>query len=200
MKVGFLVECGLKGADEQVLRFLVNTLRKDIEPRFTTCGSKRVILDECGQHVERLFTVERCEKVFVVWDLFPCNPEHQIKGKPSCINERKHLLDKLRAVDRPRTIMLCIRHELEAWLLADGNALKAVLMKNHAIGRIGDDKHPERHPNPKRTLGEIFKEHRGPRYEYEDRLHALQIIRAANLSKLKCAPSFARFKEKLEAL
>lgn len=64
MKVGFLVECGLKGADEQVLRFLVNTLRKDIEPRFATCGSKRVILDECGQHVELLFTVERCETVF----------------------------------------------------------------------------------------------------------------------------------------
>ena len=70
MKVGFLVECGPKGADEQVLRFLVNTLRSDIDPRFATCGSKRVILQECGDYVESLFTVERCEKVFVVWDLW----------------------------------------------------------------------------------------------------------------------------------
>ena len=78
MIVGFIVECGPNGADEQVLKHLVKKLRPDIVPRFSTCGvrGKGEILAKCGTMVTKLFDDEHCAKVFVVWDLMPCNEEH----------------------------------------------------------------------------------------------------------------------------
>lgn len=200
MKVGFVVECGPGGADEKVLRSLIKALRSDIEPRFVTSGSKRVILEDCGKLASALFDNERCDKVFVVWDLMPCNAEHHHKGTPSCVLERAHVLNLLRATDKPRTILLCIKHELEAWLLADGSALEKVLKPNHQrVERIPDDKSPEQHPNPKKQLGNLFKKRRG--LEYNDTVHAVKIIeQVTNFNKLVRAPSFARFKQKLQAL
>jgi Domain of unknown function (DUF4276) len=196
MNVGFVVECGPGGADEKVLKHVISELRPDIKPRFSNSGSKRVILEDCGKLVERLFEADRCERVFVVWDLMPCNQEHHHNGKPSCEKERQHLVKKLRPVDRPRTVMLCITHELEAWLLADGKAIAAVLGSDEHPIRIADEKRPEEHLNPKRHLNKLFGKHRN--WDYIDMIHAVQIIKKVRrLSKLECAPSFARLKDKL---
>lgn len=199
MRVGFVLECCKDGADHKVLEHVVGKLHSDLKLCFRFCKSKRELFDDCGKFVEGLFTVERCDRVFVVWDLMPCDEAYKDDGKPSCVKERAFLLKALRREDRARTVLLCITHELEAWLLADGKALTSVLDNdNHPIKPIQDDRTPERHPNPKKVLNKLFKEHR--RREYDDKVHALKIIKQVNLSKLERAPSFARLKDKLARL
>lgn len=97
--------------------------------------------------------------------------------------------------------MLCIPHELEAWLLVDGAALQTALSRpTHPAARIADDKEPERHTNPKKVLSKIFQNNGKPR-GYEDVPWAARIIVHADLGKIeRRAPSFARLKQKIKAL
>jgi Domain of unknown function (DUF4276) len=207
MRVGFVVECGPGGADEKVLRYLVGVLRKDIDPRFQTCGptGKREILDECRKQVSNLFDKDRCDRVFVVWDLMPCDPPFRDENDVPCRRkEREHLLGQLRPEDRARTVLLCITHELEAWLLADGSAIKAALnhgYDTHKIKRpIPDVARPEDLRNPKGALRGIFTRNQRP--GYNDVVHAVKIVeQVTDLTKLeRAAPSFRRLREKLEAM
>jgi hypothetical protein len=199
MKVGFVVECHRDGADHKVIEHLARKLLAGIQPHFRFCGNKRKLFEDCGKLVEGLFEVDRCESVFVIWDLIPCDDEFQSDGSPSCVKEREFLLKTLRPRDAARTVPLCITHELEAWLLADGSALKNLLERaEHPIKPIGDEKKPEEVSNPKKRLDNLFKQ--DGRRGYEDRVWALKIAERASLSKLARAPSFARFKSKLDAL
>lgn len=199
MKVGFVLECHREGADHQVIRYLVDELRKDIVAHFRFAGSKRELFADCGGMVEKLFTADRCDRVFVIWDLIPCDDEYTHKGKPCRAKERDSLRKMLRREDVERTVMLCITHELEAWLLADGNAVKAELEKpTHPLKPIADEKRPEAIPNPKARLRALFNEHR--RRDYDDKVHALRIIKRAKRTKLANALSFVRFRDKLQAL
>lgn len=199
-RVGFVLECHRDGADHKVLKHVVPRLRGGTEALFRCCGSKRALFEECARWVEKLFEEERCERVFVVWDLVPCDDAFKLNGKPSRHKERTHLRRLLRPQDCGRTEMICITHELEAWLLADGKALTATLQKpTHPIKPIGDEKCPEDNPNPKALLRQLFK--RNGRGDYNDMVHALKIIEnVQNLSKLERAPSFRRLREKLEGL
>jgi hypothetical protein len=198
MRVGFIVECGPAGADEKVLDYLVKALRTDVEPRFQTCGptGKREILADCHKQVEKLFDKDRCDRVFVVWDLMPCDAEHRHRGRPSCEKERDHIWAKLRDQDRKRTVLLCITHELETWLLADGSALtKVIERRSHPMRPIPDERRPEKIENPKARLKEHFNSRPGG---YNDLVHARKIIEQASLAKLERVPSFARFRQKLQ--
>lgn len=200
MRVGFIVECFRDGADHKVLLNLLPRLRADVEPQFSFCGSKRVLFEECGRLVAGLLDVERCERVIVLWDLMPCDERFHDKGSPSCTLERAHLVSQLRPQDHERTIMLCVTHELEAWLLADGRAVTAVLERpTHKIRPIADERRPEAYPNPKARLRTLFRQH--GRGDYNDAVHAVKIVEnVANLTKLDRAPSFSRLRAKLAAL
>lgn len=150
--------------------------------------------------VAKLFDAEGCARVFVVWDLIPSNEEHQHEGKPCRKKERDHLLGTLRPQDRRRTVLLCIQQELETWLLVDGAALTAVIKRpSHPMKAIRGERDPEAIKNPKGRLRELFNKNK--RGDSSDSVHAVKIIRGVtSLSRLECAPSFARFKQKLEAL
>lgn len=203
MKVGFVLECYEDGADHQVLKFLVEQLRPDVKPVFVYMGSKGELFRKCREKVAGLLDIERCKRVFVVWDLIP--PEVRTGRMKPCRAEREAILAKLREEDRDRqrTTLLCISHELEAWLLADETAIQKYLYEKKAKTHekpVDAIKYPERDPNPKRTLNQIFQEHRGRNFEYSDVDHALELVRRARLSKYEDAPSFARLKRKLEAL
>ena len=200
MRVGFAVECHRDGADHKVIEYLVSVLNPKIEPFFLWSGSKRVLLARCGPIVEELFDTYECERAFVVWDLIPSDKEHQHEGKSCRKKERAHFLGALRKQDRARTVLLCIPQELEAWLLADGEALKEVLgSASHPVRRIRNVLRPEEDPNPKKTLIQLFNMH-SP-WPYNDAVHAAKIIKnIKDLSKLEKLPSFARLKQKLQAL
>jgi hypothetical protein len=206
MKVGFIVE---GRADEQVLRYLVGVLRRDLDmwrdvhfrkpERTSGPRGKGEILDEVGTMVSNLFVMDRCDWVFVVWDLIPCNAEHREDGEPSCKKERLHMLSKLREEDKPRTQLVCITRELEAWLLADGSALtKVVGTTTHPLRHaIADERYPEKIENPKAKIRKHFGNHHGG---YDDMMHARKIIEKTSLAKLARVPSFAHLKDKLEGL
>ncbi len=200
MKVGFVLECFRDGADHKVIEHVVRAVRPDVGRVYMCSGSKRVLFESCSKLVEGLFVAERCDRVFVVWDLIPCDAGFQERGKPSCVKERQHLWHSLRPEDRAKTVMLCIAQELDSWLLADGAALGAVLSrKTHPIKPIGDEKKPEAIRNPKANLKKLFKEH--GRGEYDDVIHAVKILsEVKDLSKLERAPSFKRFRQKLAKL
>jgi hypothetical protein len=199
-KFGFIFECCADGADHKVFEQLLGKLRPDIEPVYRFARSKRLLFDQCSAQVAGLFEVERCQRVFVVWDLIPCDEVFKHGGKPSCVLERAHLWAELpkQHRDRTKTVMLCITHELEAWLLADGAALTSFQRPEHPIRPIGDEKKPESIPNPKAFLKQVFKKNGFG--EYDDLVHASKIIaRVGNLQKLDHARSFKRFRERLMA-
>jgi hypothetical protein len=204
MRLGFVVECFRDGADHKVLEQVVLRMRPELtkdDLRWSCMRKKRFLLDDCGAAVEALFNADKCDRVFVVWDLMPCDKEMQEKGKPSCKLERVHVLSKVDPKHHARTVLICIRHELEAWLLCDGQALSDFLEKKpHPKPRIADDKTPDRHPNPKVVLGKIFNEH-GHGREYRDTEHAPRLIeKVKSLSKLQKSQSFKRLCEKLDSL
>ena len=89
--------------------------------------------------------------------------------------------------------MICIREELEAWLIADGRAVSAVLSTPTHRVRVKHGRNPESIRNPKKRLGRIFQQH--SHRPYSDRQHAIAITRALpNLNRLDAIPAFARFR------
>lgn len=196
-KIGFVLECGEDGADHQVLRFVLPRLREGVTPVFNCAVNKGVLFRECARRVEGLLTIDRCDHVFVVWDLIP--PEvRDASGKRSCVAETDALRARLRPQDRRRTSLVCISQELEAWLLTDGTAIEEYLSTdNHRAPKVSDEKHPERVANPKTTLNKLFQAARGRTFEYSDTDHAIELVRRASLKKYDRAQSFARLRAKL---
>ena len=93
-------------------------------------------------------------------------------------------------------VLLCIREELEAWLLADGRALSTVLSTEAHPVRVQNERHPDHVTCPKGRLKRIFKQNR--RGTYNDLVHAIKIIRELqDLDHLRRSESFRRFEEKL---
>jgi hypothetical protein len=91
-----------------------------------------------------------------------------------------------------RVYLVCIEEELEAWLLADGRALSAVVSTPAHPVIIQDAKNPERMQNPKKRLTRIFREHL--RRPYNDRIHAEKIVNALpDLNRIKRCATFVRF-------
>lgn len=203
MKIGFVVECGPGGPEEKVFPYLVAKLRQDGSTvRITTARGKGNILRDCKDYVASLIG-EGCHHVFVVWDLIPCDAEHQHDGKPCRRKEREHIEQLIAHEHRTRTTLLCITHELEAWLLADGAAITAFLkdISTHPVKpAVADHKDPESVPAPKIVMKRIFTSHR--RREYEGGPHALKIVeKIKSFAKLeRSTPSFKRFKERLTGL
>ncbi|MBE9128733.1 MULTISPECIES: DUF4276 family protein [unclassified Coleofasciculus] len=92
--------------------------------------------------------------------------------------------------------LVCIEEELEAWLLADGRAISAVLSKPTHPVKVKDKKKPEGIKNPKKQLNKIFQENTG--HPYVDRQHAKMIVeKLENLNKLRRCVTFVRFAEKI---
>jgi uncharacterized protein DUF4276 len=194
-RLGFIVECQRDGADQQVLKHLVGRICRDVEPVFECLRSKQHLLPECGRVARRLLTTDRCEHVFVVWDHAPPLD----KEKRSCVDECTAVRAALskEGVDRKKATLVCITHELEAWLLADSDALAALLVSENHPKRITPVRYPDRDDNPKGTLRGLFREHRGR--DYLDVKHAVQIIaKIEDLARIERVQSFKHFKDRLK--
>ena len=193
MKIGFIFECGPDGPDVQVCRHLVHKLDPSIQFKPSTLDNKKKLVEECGP-VAKTLLIE-CEKVIVVWDLYPAWRE---KGmKPCRYEDRQAIFQSLKSedVDLTRVFLVCIREELEAWLLADNRAISAMLkpLKHpHPVGRISSPRHPDRISNPKKRLENIFRQELG--YKYVGTRHALFISREIpDFNRIRRSDSFKRF-------
>ncbi|MBL7179874.1 MAG: DUF4276 family protein [Desulfobacterales bacterium] len=202
MKIGFIFECGPEGPDVQVCRHLVHKLDPSIEFVPSTLDNKKNLVEDCGAVAKAL--LDECEKVIVVWDLYPAWRE---KGMKPCRHEdRQAIFQSLRAenVDLDKIFLVCIREELEAWLLADNRAVTAMLQllkQPHSVSRISKFSTPDSIRNPKKRLTRIFTQELGPRRRYVDYLHALLIAREiADFSRIRRSDSFKRFALKVAGM
>ena len=199
MKVGFIFECGPQGPDVQVCHHLVHKLDPTIEFIPSTLDNKKNLVEDCGAVAKAL--LKECEKVIVVWDLYPSWRE---KGMKPCRHEdRQAIFQSLQAenVDLDKVFLVCIKEELEAWLLADYRAVTAMLqpLKHpHPVGRISKFSKPDRIRNPKKRLTKIFNQELGPRRRYVDYRHAILIAKEIpDFNKIRRSESFKRFALKL---
>lgn len=197
-KVGFVFECGLKGADVQVCEYLAVQIRPDITPVSRTLDNKENLLRDAGK-VATALLADGCERVLIVWDLRPAWPDK--KHKPCRRKERLAILDtiaKAGVADKP-IFLVCVEQELESWLLADETKIADYLSTaEHPYTKVTRVRHPDRVPNPKAVMMNYFKDARG--WRYEDRTHAIRIVKLGDVDcrKLRRSPSFCRFEEKLK--
>ena len=203
-KLGLIVECGPLGADLKVFRHVIETLRPDLEIVPITLDNKKKLVADCGTAAQLLLK-QGCKRVVIVWDLFPAWRED---GQKPCRKEdRQNVFDSLGAAGVPKpafespddqtadarqVFLVCIQEELEAWLLADHQAIAQVLSKPTHKVRIAAVKNPETVDNPKKRLARFFKQ---AGQEYNDRVHAERVIKAVtDLRRLaRACPTFARF-------
>jgi hypothetical protein len=198
MKVGIIFECGRDGADVQVCRHLVEKLRPDTKIDAQFMDEKKSLIENCGLVASIL--VESCDRVVILWDLFPAWREKHIK--PCRREDRANIFSSLQASNVPmdKVALVCIEEELEAWLLADKRALKsmiAVCKHPHAVGNLTTFNNPERIDKPKTRLTKIFNKELGPNRRYIDYQDAIKIARAIpDFNKIKRSATFRCFAEK----
>jgi hypothetical protein len=198
MKIGMIFECGPDGADLQVCDALGKLLNPQVVVASVTLDNKPKLIRECGKVAKQLLEVDRCAHILIIWDLYPAWRERD--ARPCRKQDREAILGSLRGakVNRSRVTPVCIREELEAWLIADGRALSTVLSTAAHPIRVSHENRPEQVRNPKKTLIRLFN--RSRHRTYVDRYHAIQIVRALpDLGRLLRLPTFQRFREKLLA-
>lgn len=203
MKVGMIFESGRDGADGTVCRILASRIRPGVEVAEPAwLDNKRKLIQQCGNAALELLNIERCDRVFVIWDLLPAWPEKT--DKPCRFRDRQAVLASLTAAGVPldRVVLVCITETLEAWLLADGRALTQVLSTQAHPFSVHDTKKPDRQSNPKATLDGLFQKAPGrSRYKDNERAWAERIVKALpDLKRLRRSQSFARFEQKLAAV
>ena len=195
MKIGLVLEGMKDGPDQKVLEPLVRKLvSAPVEVTSRTLGNKKKLLNGCGSVALELLSDE-CDRVLIVWDLWPswetispCRKEDR-KLALTSLEEAKVSLKKIR--------LLCIEQMLESWLLADASALETLVtewMHPRRPKRFRVPPAAVHNTKPKTILTKLFQEH-GCR-PYDDLAHAHKISsrwNARSLERLADIPTFNRF-------
>jgi hypothetical protein len=198
-KIGIILECGRDGPDKKVCEYLVSMIDPDIKLIPRTLDNKKNLVSNCGVTARLLLT--NCEKVIIVWDLYPAWREK--KQKPCLHQDRVDILKNLEANAVPvdKVDLVCIHEELEAWLIADERALTSFIgeiKRPHPVGKIPKSKNPDRVRNPKTRLSRILNEEIGNSRKYIDYQDAEKIVKnIRDLKRLNKSLSFKRFVDKL---
>lgn len=195
MKIGLVLECQKNGPDQQVCEYLIEQLRPGTEVVSVTLTQKKNLIGRCGD-AAALLLQETCQRVVIVWDLYPPWRPENPKSEEQCRHdERAGIVRSLKEADvtSANVHLVCISEELEAWLIADNRAIEAAISRptNSKKPRIREEKNPESVKNPKKVLMRIFRQHtRG----YQPHVHALKIVKKLpDFKKIRRCESFVRF-------
>ena len=202
MKIGFVFECGPEGADKKVCLHLAARLAErcgvDLQCESATLDNKPRLIEECGI-TSTVLLAKGCDKVLIVWDLYPAWREHG--GKPCLKQDREAIYASIQAqnVAATRVHLVCIHEELEAWLLADGNAINSWLStKERECKAARHLSNPDIVKNPKAALQDHFSRNGQRGYgKYVDRNHAVKIAELIDIKRIRKSASFRRFEAKL---
>lgn len=196
MKIGLILECGPSGADKPVCEHLIKMIDPSIEISTITLNNKLNLISNCGKSASILLK-EKCDKVIIVWDLYPSWKTENPK-KPCLLEDIEKIKSSLSNENIKNNIyLICIIQELEAWLLADESAISNFISKPHRPITIRSIKDPESIQNPKDKLNKIFTQNLGSTNRYNDLIHAKKIVEnLSDLKKLekKCS-TFIRFRD-----
>lgn len=198
MKYGIVCEGRLAGEDEQVLEHFARRIVPQAEVKAFPQGTKPELFARAGDVAKLLFDTGY-DRVLIVWDILPRwdKPDGEAQDlldlEPSLVNA---------GVDtHPCLHKVAIHKELEAWLLADGSALSAVLSRPAHPVTIKDSKNVETDANPKKKLEKLFERHNVPfgpqpsQGSYQPKLAAVRIAEKvpANFGQLGKQKSFRHF-------
>jgi hypothetical protein len=198
MKIGLIFECGRDGADGQVCRYFMEKLNPGAEIVSRYMDVKTNLVEDCGPVASLL--VKSCDKVVIIWDLYPAWREDHIK--PCRKDDRRKIFASLQSnrVPLSKVALVCIEEELEAWLLADTRALRSFIADRkhpHPLGKLPNFKEPERIIKPKTRLTKIFNRELGVNRCYEDLRDAIKIAKAVpDFKRIRRSCTFRRFAEK----
>ena len=184
MKVGIICEGRLGGEDAQIFEHFAKRIAPLAAVKTFPQGTKPELIAEAGNVAASLFATGY-DRVLIMWDVMPR------WNKPNGeAQDRQDLLPALSTAGvatHPCLFLIAIHKELEAWLLADGNALSAVLSRPAHPVVIPNTNNAETVPNPKKRLEKLFEQHNVPfglqpaQGTYQPKLAAIRI--AENISK-----------------
>lgn len=204
MKVGIICEGRLAGEDAQVFEHFARRIEPGATIKTFPQGTKPDLFANAGNVARTLFATGY-DRVLVIWDILPRwhRPDGETQDRqdlnPSLVNA---------GVDaHPCLYLIAIHKELEAWLLADGSALSAVLSRPAHPVTIKDNKSAETDSNPKKKLEKLFETHNIPfgpqpaQGSYQPKLAAVRIAEnvPANFGQLGKLKSFKQFGHALTA-
>lgn len=189
MKIGIVCEGGLQGEDQKVLSALAARIVPAARFEFNPQGTKPELIANCGL-VAKTLRQSGCCRVLIVWDVQPR------WGKPDGARvDRQEIQRELaqHGMDSdPCVFLVPIEAELEAWLLADGAALSAVLSRPAHPARIANTANAHSVGNPKKRLQNLFQRHARA---YVPATHATLIVNALarNFGALGGLPGFKAY-------
>lgn len=200
MKIGIICEGRLAGEDAQVFERFARRIAPGATVKAFPQGTKPELFANAGDVSQTLFATGY-EKVLIIWDILPRwnKPDGEEQDRqdlrPSLVNA---------GVDtHPCLFQIAIHKELEAWLLADGAALSAMLSRPAHPVSIKDNKTVETEANPKKKLEKLFETHNVPfgpqpaQGSYQPKLVAVRIAenvpaKFGQLGKLESFKQFGR--------
>lgn len=187
-----ILECGPQGADKAVCEYLTKLLDPEIEVISLTLDNKPGLIENCADAATTLSELEDCDRVVIVWDLYPA--WRKAGERPCRKQDREQILEKLgnAGITNPNVFLVCIEEELEAWLLWEPQAISIFLSKPHRKIKVNKIGRSEQVKNPKVKLNKIFQEN--VNIPYSDRIHAKQIVQnIVNTNRLRRCETFVRF-------
>ena len=194
MKIGLILECMPDGPDWQVYSLWIKRLLgADVQVEQSSAENKKKLVQQAGVRTKNLLA-EGCEKVIIIWDLWPAWDQ----GKPSQTADESAIEHSLRqaGVTNACVYLLCVNRMLETLLLVDGKALNAVLKIAEQKQKPGNTNSPYTKADPKAYLTQWFhKARKGP---YNDYVHAEQIAQNVSFDRLRRRTTeFPRFEQSL---
>jgi hypothetical protein len=198
MKIGFVCEGRLGGEDAQVFEHFAKRIAPHAAVKAFPQGTKPELIENAGNVAATLFATGY-DRVLVIWDIMPRwgRPD----GEQQDTQDLQVSLGNAGVAAHPCLFLIAIHKELEAWLLADGKALSAVLSRPAHPVTISNTNNADTVANPKKRLENLFEQHNVPfgiqpaQGTYQPKLAAIRIAEniPANFGRLGKLGSFKKF-------
>lgn len=178
-----MLRVGIIAEDESDIKTSDELLRKIASKNYQI---KPVVAHGCGQIVRKvlkwceLLDDRGCRALIVLHDL-----DEKVQ-----VELRRKLEDELRDCPIARWVVVIPVREIEAWLLADHEAIRKALNLRVAISRISN---PESIMDPKKKLGQLVYEKSGKRVRYVNTIHNARIAAKCEVAQLRRCASFIPF-------
>jgi hypothetical protein len=198
MKIGIVCEGRIGGEDAQVFEHFAKRIAPHAAVKAFPQGTKPDLIAKAGEVVASLFETGY-DRVLIMWDIMPRwgKPDGEVQDA----QDFQMSLVNAGMDTHPCLFLIAIHKELEAWLLADGKALSAVLSRQAHPVTISNTNNSDTVANPKKRLEKLFKQHNVPfgmppsQGTYQPKLAAIRIAEnvPANFGQLGKLASFKKF-------
>lgn len=200
MKIGIICEGRLGGEDAQVFEHFASRIAPHAAVKTFPQGTKPELIAKTGDVAATLFAIGY-DRVLIIWDILP--RWNRPDGEQQDTLDLQVSLGNASVATHPCLFLIAIHKELEAWLLADGKALSAVLSRPTHPVTIPNTNNADTVANPKKRLEKLFEQHNVPfgiqpaQGTYQPKLAAIRIAeniptKFGQLGKLASFKKFGR--------